>query len=98
MEYKSLTVFRDPDDKKFYKETDFYHALKKHLNANGHDLIKKIMCKDGHMCGDENGPYYLRDRKWRYCFFDGKYAIRQIHHDYNEGKAELLIEYWEEAK
>jgi hypothetical protein len=60
-------------------ESAWWYALKKELNeTHGYDLIKKIMAKDGHMYGDEHGPYYLRDRKGRFCFYDTQYAVRAI--------------------
>jgi hypothetical protein len=50
--------------------------------------VKKSMEADGHLM---SAPYYLRDRKWKYCFYDGNYAIRDIAEEYRRlGKTELL--------
>ena len=69
----------DREGKKYKTESAWWYALKKHLNEKGEDLIKKIMAKDGHMMGSDTGPYYLRDRKAKYCYYDPQYAIRFIH-------------------
>jgi hypothetical protein len=83
-----LIIEKEDGDKTIYTETAFFHAVKKILNSQGHDLIKKNMEKDGHMM---SAPYYLRDRKWKYCFYDGEYAIRDIAKEYRcSGKARLL--------
>ena len=81
----NLFVQKEVGDKKFRHESAFWYALKLHLNSDGHDLIKKVMAKDGHMMGGDNHPYYLRDRKWRYCFYDPNYAIRLITEAWNAG-------------
>lgn len=69
----------DRQGKKFKNESAWWYALKKELNAQGHDLVKKVMAKDGYMYGSETRSYYLRDRKHRYCFYDGEYALRLVH-------------------
>ena len=49
----SLTIQREPGDPKFYGdraaagESALLYYLKKHLNSQGYDLIKKRMQKDG---------------------------------------------------
>ncbi len=63
---------------KYPTESAWWYALKKELNRQGHDLVKKVMSKDGHMMGSDTYPYYLRDRHDRYCFYDGEYAIRLV--------------------
>ena len=72
----TLEVVRET---RFPTETAWWYALKNTLNAQGHDLIKKVMSKDGHLVGGDTYPYYLRDRKYRYCFYDPDYALRQVH-------------------
>ena len=64
-------------EKKYYKESQFYHDLKVVLQGMGHDVIKKLMYKDGHLVDDNQ--IYLRDRKWKYCIYDGEYATRFAH-------------------
>lgn len=73
------TLIVDREGKKFYTESAWWYALKIHLNDQGHDLIKKVMSKDGHMVGGDTHPYYLRDRKKGYCFYDGDYCLRFVH-------------------
>lgn len=90
----TLTVTREAGDRKLYKESDFWHALKKHLNATYHqDCIKKLMYKDGHLVDDMQ--YYLRQRKWNYAIMDNYYAIRKVTEPYNEGEVTLAFVNWE---
>lgn len=54
-----------------------WHAIKKHLNENGGDWVKKRMWKDGHMVDDVQ--MYIRMRKpvnglWL-CVFHGSWSI-----------------------
>ena len=56
----SLKVIREENDPKFYGvvnaagESHFLHWLKNLLNAQGFDLVKTRMWKDGHMTSDIN--------------------------------------------
>lgn len=60
-------VTAEPGDPKFYGivngagESKLLHHIKKILNAQGFDLIKKRMWKDGHLMDDMQ--QYLRTRK-----------------------------------
>ena len=69
----------DRQGQRFKNESAWWYALKKELNAQGHDLVKKVMAQDGHMFGGTTYPYYLRDRNGRYCFYDENYALRLVH-------------------
>lgn len=64
---------------RFATESAWWYRLQQELNAQGHDLVKKIMAKDGHMVGDKYGPYYLRDRGDAYCFYDPNYDSHLAH-------------------
>ena len=89
----TLYVQREENDPKFYKESAFWYFLKKQLSM--FDLVKKVMAKDGHMYGSDTYPYYLRDRKWRFCFYDGNYALRMVYENWNAGEpVELMVEGW----
>ncbi len=88
-----ITVIRTANEPKIYKETEFWHKLKKHLNDwHGHDLIKKLMWKDGHLVDDHQ--YYLRDRKYGYCIFDSQHALRKVNEPFNEGQVTLAVHIW----
>ena len=39
----------DRQGQRFKNESAWWYALKKELNAQGHDLVKKVMAQDGHM-------------------------------------------------
>jgi hypothetical protein len=86
-EFKNLLIEQEEGDKKFYNESAFFYAVKKLLNSQGHDLVKRNMEKDGHMM---SAPYYLRDRRWRYCYYDNYYAIADIAKCYNLNKKVTL--------
>lgn len=87
-----LTVQREEGDPKFYGvatgESRLLHYLKTQLNAQGYDLIKKRMWKDGHLMDDTQ--QYLRTRspksKGPHVFiWNGQWAIRGAEVDWNEG-------------
>lgn len=97
LEKNKLTVSRDGGEK-VYSESRLLHLIKKALNDQGHDVIKKRMWKDGHMMGGDE-TQYLRERKWKWCAFDGEYALRLLYTDYNnEDSVTLIVERWEEKK
>jgi hypothetical protein len=69
----------DRQGERFATESAWWYRLQQELNSQGHDLVKKIMSEDGYLVGDDHGPYYLRDRKDAYCFYDTDYALRLAH-------------------
>lgn len=81
---------------KIYTESALFHKIKTALNESGSDLIKKAPCKDGHIIrllapNLMDAPYYLRDRKWRYCLLDNLSALRNLAKDFNQdGSIELI--------
>lgn len=94
----------NPGNRKFRNESAFWYALLQTLRLHGHsfwgrepvNLVKKIMSKDGHLVGGDTYPYYLRDRKWRYCIHDPNYAVRDLVEElHRTGSITLRIEYWE---
>ena len=62
-----ILVYREKGDKAYYGimnaagESALLYAIKKLLNSQGHDLIKKRMWKDGHLV--DNMQQYLRTCK-----------------------------------
>lgn len=94
----------NPGNRKFKNESAFWYALKKTLMEQGFcfvgkepaDLVKKVMSKDGHLVGGDTYPYYLRDRKWRFCIYDSHYAVRDLVEElHTRGVVTLTIERWE---
>ena len=94
----------NPGNRKFRNESAFWYALLQTLRLQGHtfwgrepvNLVKKVMSKDGHLVGGDTYPYYLRDRKWRYCIHDPNYAVRDLAEElHRTGSITLRIEYWE---
>ena len=67
MREHSLVVTREPGDPRCSGlvnargESRLLYHIKKQLNAQGYDLIKKHCCKDGHLMDDLQ--QYLRTRK-----------------------------------
>lgn len=85
-----VSVLADPGEKRVVSESAFWYALKKKLQALGHDAIKKLMSKDHHLVSD--GIYYVRHRKGRWMLHDGSYALRLLHEEYNKrGAVELNL-------
>lgn len=92
----------NPVNRKFKNESALWYAIKRELMANHKapdgkpfDLVKKIMCKDGLLVGGNEGPYYLRDRKHRFCIHDPKYMLRDIAQELHEtGVVVLVMERW----
>lgn len=91
----------NPGNRKFKNESAFWYELKKTLmaekreffNCGPADLVKKVMSKDGHMVGGDTYPFYLRDRKHRFCIYDPRYAERDLAEDlYKKGAVYLTIE------
>lgn len=89
-EHNQCVVSRESTEKAISKETEFYHKLKKELQKHGHDVIKKLVQKDGHMFGDSY-TYYIRERKWKWCIVDPNWAIELAHKTFNEGEITLQI-------
>jgi hypothetical protein len=100
---QNCTVTREDSDKKVYRhtgwadpESTFLHDVKKELNNQGYDFIKKRMAKDGHLVDDRQ--QYLRIRKPKkggiYCIYNGYYAVFDAGFEYNkEGVYVLQVEY-----
>lgn len=93
----TVIVSKTHDKERFKNESAFWFALKLWLNINEkRDLVKRVMSKDGHMVGGDGYPYYLRDRKWRYCVMDNYYAIRDLAKEFNSaGTVRLLLKRWD---
>ncbi len=70
----SLTVVWEPGDVKVTTESQLLYHIKKEMNRQGYDLIKKRMWEDGHMVDDH--CQYLRDRKGEFAIWDDAYAVR----------------------
>ena len=89
---KNKIIIKRNNDKKIYNESILYFKIKEKLNKRGFNLIKKLIHKDGHMMG---GPrnYYLRDRKWNFCFIDYDYQIRALHENYNNNEDTILFKH-----
>lgn len=82
------------EGEKIYGESAFFHAVKKAMQAQGLDVIKKAPDKDGHLLSD---PYYLRDRKWKFAYTDGQSAIRDPAKAFREdGEVYLMKHDWSE--
>ncbi len=96
-----IMVFREKGDKAFYGvmnaagESNLFHAIKKHLNAKGFDLIKKRMHKDGHMVSELQ--QYIRTRKTTgnpdkdIYIYNGSWAIEGAEIAYNAGSVRLEL-------
>lgn len=92
----------NPGNRKFKNESALWYAIKQELMAHHKapdgkpfELVKKIMSKDGLLVGGDEGPYYLRDKKHRFCIYDRRYALRDIAQDLHKaGVIVLAVERW----
>jgi len=78
---------RGKDDPKIYTESLVFYRIKQLLNNAGYDVIKKNPSLDGHMT---SMPYYIRDRKYKFCLYDNESDIRSLTEVYNTYKPILL--------
>jgi len=81
---------REPDEPKIYKESTLYYRILQIFKDAGYDVIRQIPAKDGHLT---SAPYYIRDRKRRFCWFDEHHQIRKLNEDFNEGKTIRFVYY-----
>lgn len=88
-EYKRLIVTTD-EKEKYYKESTLYYHIKKELLKQGFDVVRQVPEKDGHMT---SAPYYIRDRKGKYCWIDDSSAIRELQTELNE-KQRVMLDYY----
>lgn len=97
----TLTVIREENDPKYYGtlngagESKLLHAIKKELNKQGYDLIKKRMAKDGHLVDDMQ--QYLRTRKKGagiadIYIYSGFWAIEGANERFNRGEVVFNLE------
>ncbi len=75
MDIKDTWFKREQGEKKIYSESLLFYRIKQILNDAGFDVVKKCPAKDGHLT---SAPYYIRDRKGRFCLHDEYYQIRSL--------------------
>ena len=90
-------VEREPGDPKFHGVTNaagesrLLHHVKRELNKQGFDFVKKRMWKDGHLV--DNLQQYLRERRpvdgRVLAIYNDAWAIRGAEVDFNAGRASL---------
>ncbi len=90
----SCIVTRGPEDPRIYSDSVLMYRVKLALQAQGHDVIKKLMWKDGCLVSDTQ--HYVRSRKCRagatsFCVWDGAYALRFAYQAYNEGMVQFDV-------
>jgi len=87
-----LTVRASFKKERHRNESALYYGIKQELNKRGFDVIKRCPGRDGHLF---SASYYIRDRKWRFCFTDDNYAIRDLAKEFNaKGVVELRRTDW----
>ena len=80
-----LVVKKLIENKRLYKEPTVWYHIKKELNKQGYDFIKKELAKDGHMVND--GVYYIRSRDKSISIYQSDYMADSIVDKYNSCKA-----------
>jgi hypothetical protein len=99
------TMYEKGDDPKYYNDSTLLHQVKKALIAQGYDVIKKRMQKDGHMYGDET-TQYIRTRGKRpgpdsFYVWDRHYAVRTLYQRWNEDgglRLEINFNIWNKGE
>lgn len=79
-----LEIAREPEDRPIYKESTLWYHVKKEFNALGHQFVRQVPEKDGHMY---SAPYYLkpgRGSKERFYIIDPMYMINNAATTYRE--------------
>ena len=95
LEDKICIIQREQGDPKFYNsrgswgsgESRHLYHIQKALIAQGYDVIKKRMWRDGHLVDDEQ--QYIRTRKGfepSFMIYDSEYALRLLNEDYNNNE------------
>lgn len=82
--HKDYCLVSREDSPKVYSESWLWYQIKEALIEQGHDVVKKLMWKDGHLVDDTE--YYIRDRKWGWCLRDDYYFARKLYEPYNADK------------
>lgn len=85
-EGSTVVITREKGERCTRSESDLFYRLRNVLRNQGKDVIKKSPGKDGHLT---SAPYYIRERKWKWCIFDQYYALRDASKDFNSGRVEL---------
>jgi hypothetical protein len=75
---------------KIYSESALMHKVKLELLAQGYDVIKKLMWKDGHLV--DEWQHYIRERNYEWAIYDAEWVIRRTYVDFNAGN---LVLAWE---
>ena len=88
----------EPNDPKFYGiingagESLLLHHIKKQLNRQGGDYIKKRMWKDGNLVDEMQ--QYVRSRKLisgAICIYNGNWAFNCAAEQFNKGEVNLAV-------
>ena len=92
----SCVVTREDGDPAYYGnraaagESRLLYAIKKALIAQGFDVIKKRMWRDGHMMDDMQ--QYIRSRNTPgFCIFNDVWAVRGANEDFNKSEVTLRV-------
>ena len=89
---RNIVVVKRGNSPRIYSESGLLHQIKKALLSQGHDVIKKLMWKDGHLVDDKQ--HYIREQHGEWCIYDPNWAIRFTYEDYNDEKRDLILA-WE---
>lgn len=104
LEHGKCFVQREPQDIRYPNNVNGESRLMRHvarvLREQGHDVIKKLMWKDGHLVDDNK--YYIRTRKFpildkpepsRFMIYDPNWTVRLSTESFNEEQLILDVEH-----
>lgn len=98
LEKNICIVIRESQDPKIYGiknasgESRLLYLVQQELKKQGFDVIKKRMCKDGHLVDEMQ--QYIRTRKGAepsFEIYNSRWAIRGAEEPFNKGKVELSV-------
>lgn len=88
-ENKKMFIEKEDTDDKIYNDSHLMYKIKEQMKESGHDVVKKLAYKDGHMVDDT--LYYIRERKHKYFMYDPTNGIHPSYEDFNHGVLTLNI-------
>jgi len=87
LEQHYCTVTLEKGEKAPRTESLFWYRLRNLLRKQGHDVVRQVPAKDGHLT---SASYYIRERKGAWAVYDNAHMLRFPHEELkNQGMVEL---------
>ena len=87
---RECLVEKEPGDAPVSGESCLLVQVKRKLQEQGYDVVKKPMWRDGHLVSADQR--YIRARDWSFCVLDADFAIRDSAQAYNrDGRFVFMV-------